>query len=348
MAKTLLLAALLAAVPCAHAQDLEDGPDPQEQARPDAQAEAHRAYAMRLADALAKTGGARELAFAAILRRLATAAPDAGVPGGDAPSTRAPRDAQAEAWLRAAAAKAGDDAIANRLLAAGSGGSASPLRGEAARRWQAADPGNLSPLLHAGLPVDVLLVEARRATHVDGRMYDVVRWMISAYLRHPPTAAEREAFADGEPYDARQAAAMSAMGLWSSVANTGHQALVQSCRGDALRATPTRSVDCRHVAALLAEHSGSAIDRFVGHGMQRELAASAAERAGVDARRRRMDWQMLEWGRAAQRQPDGGEAQFVRLLEDPSIRTEQQLLERVLQEAGVPLEPPADWSPTRR
>lgn len=39
---------------------------------------------------------------------------------------------------------------------------------------------------------------------------------------------------------------------------------------------------------------------------------------------------------------DGG-APFVRLLADPSIHSEQQLLERLLKEAGRPLAPPAGW-----
>ena len=68
----------------------------------------------------------------------------------------------------------------------------------------------------------------------------------------------------------------------------------------------------------------------------------------IQALRRRMDWQMLEWGRIATAQERDGAAQFVRLLGDPSVQTEQDLVERILAEAGVPLDPPAGWQPPRR
>ena len=45
--------------------------------------------------------------------------------------------------------------------------------------------------------------------------------------------------------------------------------------------------------------------------------------------------------------PRDGAGQFVRFLADPSIRTEVQLVERALQDAGVALAPPAGWQPPR-
>ena len=38
---------------------------------------------------------------------------------------------------------------------------------------------------------------------------------------------------------------------------------------------------------------------------------------------------------------------LARLLADPRVRTEQDLVERILAEAGVPLDPPAGWQPPR-
>src|SRR3546814_19885143 len=63
-------------------------------------------------------------------------------------------------------------------------------------------------------------------------------------------------------------------------------------------------------------------------------------RAEAQALRRRQDWQMIQWNRAATAQPDNGAAQFVRLLRDPAVLRERDLVERVLAEAGIPLEPP--------
>ncbi len=345
MTRALLLASLLFAMPALHAQSWQGDPgDDEQSAWLEQQAATTDAYHARISAALASSRDVREQAFAVLLHRLATA-PESPMPGSDAPSRPVPRDTAVDNRLRSLAAKAGDDRLANQLLIAASD-VASPIRAEAARRWQSTDPGNVSPLLYAGLPADALLVEARRTTHADTHGYEVVRWLMSVYLRYPLTAAERAALSGGDAYHDEEAAAISASSIWGA-ATPAYSGLVEACRGAALRAVPTRAADCRHFATLLSEHSGSAIDRAVGLAILRELAGNNTERAAIDARRRTMDWQMLQWGRIAQQQPRDGAEQFVRLLGDASITTEQQLVERVLQEAGVPLEPPTGWSPPR-
>src|SRR3546814_20498701 len=71
-------------------------------------------------------------------------------------------------------------------------------------------------------------------------------------------------------------------------------------------------------------------------------------RSEAQALRRRQDWQMIQWNRAATAQPDNGAAQFVRLLRDPAVLRERDLFERVLAEAGIPPDPPAGWEMPRR
>src|SRR3546814_13842120 len=66
-----------------------------------------------------------------------------------------------------------------------------------------------------------------------------------------------------------------------------------------------------------------------------------AQRAEAQALRRRQDWQMIQWNRAATAQPDNGAAQFVRLLRDPAVLRERDLFERVLAVAGIPPDQPA-------
>ena len=345
MTRTLLCAALLSVVPSLHAQSWQDQPDAEDAARMQQQAEAMEAYQARIAVAMASSADARERAFAELLRRPSTSAGQ--MPSGDAPSRALPADAATETRLRAIAQRAGNDRLANQLLVAAISDPASTIRSEAARRWQASDPGNLIPLLSAGLATDTILIEARRATAASAHMYEVIRWMASVYRRHPLNAAEVAALSAGDVYHADEGAALAAMALWSATAMPSHRGLIDACRGNALRATPTRTADCRHVATVLAAHSDSVLDRMVGLSMQRELADGNAERTVIDAQRRTMDWQMMQWGRIAQQQPRDGAEQFVRLLRDDSIQTERQLAERVLQEAGVPLEPPAGWSPPR-
>lgn len=333
MSPRLLLAAVLLVVPAAHAQEPGEGPPPEQVA-------AHLAHTQRLATALAREGGARELALAALLRQagMAQAGPGAapGVP-----------DAQAQAWLRAAASRAGADVIANQLLIAAAPAD-DPIRVEAARRWQAAEPDNLAPLLHAGLTIEALLAQARTATRADAGMYPAVRWIAVAWRRHPPGAAEQAAMTGGEGFDLDEAAAVSAMGLWAAAARPDYTALVEACSGQMLRALPARRDGCLHVATLLADHSTSIADAHAGLAMLRALAPDAASRGDVDARQRVMDWRMLQWGRLAQQQPRGGAQQFARLLRDPQILSEQQLAERVLAEGGIAAEPPTGWQAPRR
>jgi len=337
----LAMSALLLA-PGARAQDWNDA-DPAALA----QATAVEAYTTRLAGSLAGSGSARELALAAVLRDMAEAARRSPATDDAAPGA-APADPQAQAWRRAAAAKAGQDILANQLLAGSGAAADNAMRRAAAGRWQAADPGNLYPLLHLDLDAEALLSAAREATHADAHMYEGVRWIMAAYRRSPPSASEQAAMAGDGEYRVDEAAAVSAMGLWTAAAVPGLATLLEACSEPMLRARPARRDDCRHAAGLLADGSGRVGDEHAGLAMLRALATTTAERAHVEERQRALDWRMLQWGRIAQQQPRGGAAQFVRLLLDPDIRTEQQLVARVLAEAGVPSDPPHGWMPPRR
>ena len=337
----LAMSALLLA-PGARAQDWNDA-DPAALA----QATAVEAYTTRLAGSLAGSGSARELALAAALRDMAEAARRSPATDDAAPGA-APADPQAQAWRRAAAAKAGQDILANQLLAGSGAAADNAMRRAAAGRWQAADPGNLYPLLHLDLDAEALLSAAREATHADAHMYEGVRWIMAAYRRSPPSASEQAAMAGDGEYRVDEAAAVSAMGLWTAAAVPGLATLLEACSEPMLRARPARRDDCRHAAGLLADGSGRVGDEHAGLAMLRALATTTAERAQVEERQRALDWRMLQWGRIAQQQPRGGAAQFVRLLLDPDIRTEQQLVARVLAEAGVPSDPPHGWMPPRR
>jgi len=303
---------------------------------------AWRSWTQRSAAALAASGQPRELAFAAVLRGLADANPE--LPDTDAPSRPSAVDAQATAWRRDAAARAGDDVLANALLAHGAD-EATRLR--AAQRWLGNDPQNLAPLLVRGGGTDALLADARVATRFDLGMLEQVRWMQAALLRTPPTPTERAAFAEAGEFVPAEHAAITAMGLWAAVAIPGLEPLMQGCDADRLRADAARARDCRHIAGIMADTSDTQLGEMLGLALLERLATTQAERIQVQARRRTFDWRMFEWGRANAALPRDGAGQFVRFLADPSIRTEADLITRALQEAGRPLEPPAGWQPPR-
>lgn len=296
-----------------------------------------RNYQRRVAVELAESGQPRELALAAVLQDLANSDEEGEVPD----------DATTAAWRQAAAAAAGADAIANATLVMGAQ-AGSPLYDQAARRWAQAEPDNLAPRLLLEDGAEIALAEAPGLRRFDLHMYEHVRWMQSALQKHPPTANERAVLFEGEDIPLQEHAAISAMALWAAVAMPSLEPIGEACQGSALRSTPTRAGGCANIARVLVDHSDSSLGRMVGIGMLERMAGNASERAEAQALRRRMDWQMLEWGRIATGQPRDGAAQFVRLLADPQVRTEQDLIERVLAEAGVALEPPAGWQPPRR
>src|SRR5690606_16682515 len=138
------------------------------------------------------------------------------------------------------------------------------------------------------------------------------------------------------PADA--AAVVTAAAILAAEATPALQPLVGACRGDALDAA--RRTDCRQVARVAAETADTSLIRSIGVALLQAVAATPGEQADARERRRRMDWQMLAWGRVAGNQPDGGAAQFARLLRDPAVRGEHDLVERLLAEAGIPADPP--------
>ena len=323
-----------AQAPYARFDTAPDAPDAQADAASEvAMTQAWRSWSQRSAAALAATTQPRELAFAALLQ---------GLGNGPTPSQAAPAG-QADTWQQAAAGRAGDDVLANALLAA-SGDTGTRVR--AAQRWLGAEPQNLAPLLVRGGSVEAMLADTRAATTFDLHMLDQVRWMQGALLRTPASPAERAAFVDGETFVAEEHAAITASALWSSAVLPDLQPLLQACDPSATR-DPARLGDCRHVAAVLAERSDTMLGRLIGLGLQARLAATPSERDAAQAHARTLHWQNLEWGRASAALPRDGAGQFVRFLADPSIRTEVQLVERALQDAGVALAPPAGWQPPR-
>src|SRR5690606_40653580 len=107
-----------------------------------------RNYHLRIAVEIAASGEPRDLALAAVLHAMATAGEDVGV------------DDPAAGWRARAAPAAGDDVLANALLAFAG-------EAEAARRWARAEPDNIAPLLFQDGGLDALPAGAPRLTRLD-------------------------------------------------------------------------------------------------------------------------------------------------------------------------------------
>ncbi len=344
-----LVALLPAAFSCAAQVPLPDdrAMSAEEAAQLQAAQDAAAAWHQRTAAALAAGGKARDLALAAILLPLADAPPAGEPPAGDAPSQAVRRDPRVGQWRTLASARAGSDVLANVLLVQGDTAADAAVRTQALERWRRLEPDNLGPRLHVAGDAGTWLPAAGAYARLDLHYYDQLRWMQAALAAHPPGADEQALFGGGDMAP-EEAAAVAAAGIMAAVAMPALQPLVAACRDDALDAAPTRRADCRHVARVAAETSDTSIGTSIGIALLEATASTPAELADARERRRRHDWRMLEWGRIAGGQPDGGAAQFVRLLRDPAVRSEQDLVERLLAEAGVPLDPPARWQPPRR
>ncbi len=302
-----------------------DTPEPDESARESA----WDAYLHRVAAQLAGSGSGRDLAFAAILINLS-------VP----PFLQEDADSRAPQWRQAALERAGQDVLAYQLLAARAPEREGELRSQAARRWLALEPSNLTALMWQALGPQELLTAARDSRYADLHMYEGVRWMQSVLLKHPPTAEELQAFGGGQPYRPEEGAAITAMGIWAAFELPGYRTLIDACKPEKRGDAPARDADCLHVAHLMTERSSTVLDEAFGLAIRRWLASTPAERAAVQSRRRQLDWLMHKSNPLS---IQAGGDPFVRLLSDSSIHSEQQLLERMLKDAGRPLQPPPGW-----
>ncbi|WP_242112784.1 hypothetical protein [Luteimonas aquatica] len=319
-------------------------PDFEAQDQDEAGLAAAARYHQRLSAQLAAGGSARELALAAALRgRFAQGEAQGDAPQTDEPSQAIAEDDDAQAWRRRAAAAPGRDLLTDLLLL-GAGGQ---LRREAATHWATAEPDNAAPLFQEDLSGDALLAALRERKRFDLHYLETVRWFARVYAQTPPDEEEAAAMFDS-PAERGSFAMNAAMGLWGDIARPRFQALVDACRGAALNATPTRAADCRHAADVLAGASDTAVGRAVGSALRVDTAQDDTARAAAAEARRGVDWQMVQWGQAVRAQPDEGAAQLARLLADASVHTEIDLIARVLKEANIPLQPPADWQPPRR
>lgn len=325
------------------------GPQPQDAAEMQAARSATQGYYSRIAAELAASGQPRELILAAMLLQFATMDPPEDVPtNGRTPSQPRPHDPRIDRWRQLASSRAGKDVLANALLMQADSPTDTPLRRAAAGRWRTLEPDNLAPLYFLAGPVDTLLADARTTTRFDLHQYDQVRWMRAALMAHPPTAGENAALLNGEQVPLDEASTIAAMAIVTAVAIPSLKPVYDACREDALAATPTRRADCGYVAELMAAHSDSNLGQAIGIGLLKRLATTPQQQTDALARQRRMDWQMQQWGRLSLEQVRDGAPQFTRLLDDPKLGTEQDLAERMLTDAGIPLDPPPGWQSQRR
>lgn len=315
---------------------------------------ASRAYHQRLVRDLAADDTPRSLALAALLLTDAVGEGDVAV---GARARDDASDVEARRWREAARRRASDDPVVVLLTLSGEA-NASSDDDAAIAYWRAVDPNNLAPWMYdlsgeiaprasaagAESPLRADFFEAaREADRFDLYFDDIAREVVLGVRRHPPKASMRAVlFAPDYPTLDAYAYGL-ATALWASVGMPRFMPLVLACKGEALRATPTRHADCRTVATTMREHSGTLIGRLFGIVVARRTAVDDAERLRIATERRREDWRSAQWREAARRDSEGTSAATIaRLLESADV-SEMALMDAAIAHAGLSLEPPPDW-----
>ncbi|MGH8214301.1 MAG: hypothetical protein ACREPZ_01190 [Rhodanobacteraceae bacterium] len=126
----------------------------------------------------------------------------------------------------------------------------------------------------------------------------------------------------------------TALNLASAVAIPGYQSLTLACKPDN-SAFPSRESDCRRIGQLLT-HGETLVQNRIGSRLLEWTARNAGERDAVLAMRHTMRWQKSAAGRLE------GAADWADAL--LKYRSESRAIEARLERAGLPLDPPKDWS----
>ncbi len=326
-----LMAALLA---CAQEQPDASAPGPDaviERADPHV---AEQRYLRATARAIAARDTPRDLAFAALLHHAA-ASPPPGRPGDVIDANAAVPtntfDATAQAWRRRAAERAGDDGIAHVLLTSG------PARPDAvtfaaAARWAELQPDNGAPwLLRLDLPVEARLDAVAARPVFTSASYPALRWMVDTLSQFPPPADLTGALQRTDIEARDHAVSIAAMLTFSGVPT--FKEIVDVCtqgnRDDAPR--------CSAAADRLAQ-ADTLLVRQLGEALLRRLPDPPVD--ALASRERTQAWQQQAIAGVVERI---GDARQIALILDPEIDDEIAVRARMFEEAGVSLEPPADW-----
>ena len=294
---------------------------------------------LSMAEDLAVENGARSLALAARLRTMALEA-EAYAMGREPPFEIV--DPKAARWLEQSERLSKDDAVAIALILPLLRDTDPQCHADAVRRWRDAEPDNLVPLLMADLTEDALLAAARGTFRADGHFSEILRLVVQTVQRprNGPVSDILERVVVSAGPGNRDTYAASLGSAVAGRSQPSFTALVRYCRDsdDASR------LQCRHAAEVLQGRGDTLLARMVGIGLLRDTAADDAQRAQAEAARRRQDWLSARNAELAARDLGDHSARFVRNLGASPVPNEIEILESVLLDSGIPLDPPAGWN----
>lgn len=265
---------------------------------------------------------------------------------------------QRDRLIRRARSVAGDDALVWWTLAGDCPASAAACdRTSALARLREIEPDNALVWL-VDLPndsadeaaaLDAALAWAAHATRFD--MHYVERASRYADLLgpiEPPAsllaAVPREFFV---PATADGVQTMVALSFVLGEAVPPIAPIMGACKAAASRPGSARHTSCRAIADTLANTSDSLLGARIGSRLKLALAAPGSERDAAETAQRKLAWL---WEAGAELQSNGVDdpvftAQQLARWREPGA-TELSMLRDLLRDHGVPLDPPADWTPS--
>jgi hypothetical protein len=232
----------------------------------------------------------------------------------------------------------------------------SASRRQALQRLRLLDPDNLLPLLLSTDDGEAAALGQRLQRLPDGLQraemyYDAVGPLVFEVLRtieiDPALAGLLQQQAAGDEHPPQDPRALAALNLSLSAPMPPLQGLSTRCDPRAIDWTEALRPGCLQAARLLAERSDTLLLQAVGLSIWHRLVAGYEAEAEVVALHRNHAWQREAWIRLQQLDADQVElAAAIAQLERPT-GNELQRIADALQAAGVPLQAPEQWRPSR-
>jgi len=299
-----------------------------------------RKQVRQLAQDLAATGDAKKLAFAALLARtLDDRLDDDGMTVATSilqdseekqSSEYAMPQETLDEWRKAALAKAvaDNDVWALYMLSVFNFGTKSDsikaLREEAVLRWQQAEPDNLAALLYQdGLSAQEIFGQAETRKQWREYQYPILRWMYQTLLQQLP---ERE-----------KSFPVMLIEIEAGISFPRVRPLMETCKKNPPQPHSPLWQQCKSTAQILHEHASDAVARSIGLSISRTLTDDEAEKDRLGN-----EWAYIRWilrqGEDNLNLPKIFNS-YLQRLQDESINSELQDIERRLLLEGVSLQP---------
>ena len=265
---------------------------------------------------------------------------------------------QRDHLIRRARVAAGDDALVWWSLAGDCPASASACdRASALERLREIEPDNALVWLvdlpkdssETAAAVDAALAQAALATRFDTHFVERAARYAEVLATVEPSAALLDAVPAEfmVPATADGVQTMLALGFALAEATLPTSPVMSACRDAADEGATGRLADCRKIARVLGDASDSLVGASMGTKLRGMLATPGAELEEAELAKRKLDWLMLAGGelQAGNEVSPLFAAEMLARWRKPGA-TELSMLQDLLRDHGVPLDPPADWMPS--